>query len=384
MQATAYRDCSGNKVNISPAIGTEISNGVMNLTIPIDVTGVDYRIVQDYVTKQLSDNGFDKLDYTNVMYVLPVGVRWGRLAATAYLNGRLSVISNEYVSKIYILMHEIGHNFGHHHSSTYGNEYGDNTGMMGHYYLFENDAPRLCFNGAKSWYFGWYSDRHTDVTPTSSSRILNMLSIDDYLNGQATAKDQYTVARIKGGNEVDLFIMYNRAEGINSQVPGHKDHVTLVSQRGESQRSILEAGLSVDESDETLPSRWSKSNWNGSGNTLVIQLCQRVAGEPDYAKVIVYLEGVNDLSCDCELGMYKFEIEVKADAWGDETSWRLRERFGNTIFQDRNLPSNISTKKELCIDNSKCYKFKIKDESRNGLCCEYGDGWYQIKTNGKS
>ena len=200
------------------------------------------------------------------------------------------------------------------------------------------------------------------------------------MNGQSSSRDQYTIARIVGTNEIDLFIMYNRAEGINSEVLGHKDQVTIVSQSGESQPSLLETGLSLDDSDKALSSRWTKSNWNGSGKTLVIQLCKRVTGTPDYAKVLVYLEGVNvnDLSCenDCSKGMSKFEVEIMTDSWGDEISWWVRGRnnkgiFSDRIIQDRNLPSNRITKKDICIDNSKCYKFRMKDQRRNGLCCDY-------------
>ena len=375
-------------MKISPAIGDNLSNGVMDLTIPLNVDGMDYRDVEASVTKHLSKKGFIPKHYTNVMYFFPEGVKMRGIRGYATLNGRISVFSNRFGSTHSLLMHEIAHNFGHHHSGSQIGEYGDDTGMMGHQ-VFEDDAPHACFNGAKSWWFGWYSDRHTEVTPTSESRILNMLSIDDYLNGQISSNDQYTVARIVGANEIDLFVMYNRAKGINSQVLGHKDQVTIVSQKGESKPSFLEAGLSLDDSDETASSRWTKSDWNGSGKTLVIQLCERFTGKPDYARVLVYLEGVNDLSCenDCPQGMSKFQVEIMTDSLGDETSWSVRRKnrrgiFLDNVLQDSNLPSNRITKKEKCIDNSKCYRFRIEDTGKNGLCCDYGKGWYRLKMNG--
>ena len=306
----------------------------MDLTIPQNIDGMDRFDVQDYVTQELSKNGFDPSAYSNVMYFFPEGVKMGNIAGYAALNGRVSVFSNRFASKLYVLMHELAHNFGHHHSGTHNTgPYGDDTGMMGRQ-VVQDGGPHACFNGAKSWWFGWYSDRHTEVTPTSESRILNMLSIDDYLNGQSSSRDQYTIARIVGTNEIDLFVMYNRAEGINSEVLGHKDQVTIVSQSGESEPSFLEVGLSVGDGDETLPFRWRKSNWNGSGKTLVIQLCENVTGNPDYAKVLVYLEGVNDLSCenDCPKGMSKFEVEIMTDSWGDEISWWVRGRNNKGMF----------------------------------------------------
>lgn len=394
LQAVGYQECSGNKVRFYQANGLEFSGGVMELQINQNVAGLPAEYAEDYVTDKLSDNGFQPSRYTNVMYILPAEANFYDDAGYAYRNGYLSVISDVYASKQYVLMHEIAHNFGHHHSGQGTSPYGDDTCMMG-IQTYADDAPRACFNGAKSWWFDWYSDRHIEVTPTSGSMRLNMLSINDYLNGEANSDDQYTVARIVGDDEIDLFIMYNRAEGVNSQVSGHRDQVTIVRQSGESQQSWFEAGLSEEEI-------WTKHNWNGSGNTLVIQVCNVVSGTPDYARVIVYLQGVNDLSCDtpdpqsgCQFGFSKFKAGVKTDSWGDEVGWWLKEkdengRFGRKILRDRgmfsrkilgdnNLPSNEYSSKEICIDDSKCYKFKIRDEGGDGICCDHGRGWYNIK-----
>jgi len=290
--AFRYQACSGNKVNFSAANGSGFSGGVMELELTLNIDNLLSDDVEDHVTDELFKNSFNPSTYTNVMYVLPKEVNFEGAAAYGYVNGRLSVFSNHYVSKQYVLMHEIGHNFGHYHSGVEGiSAYGDTTGMMG---TQANDMPRACFNAAKSWWFSWYSDRHTEVTPTSGSVILNMLSIDDYLNGQATSEDQYTISRITGTNEDDLFVMYNRAEGINYQVAGHRDQVTIVRQNGHESQSWLEAGLGFE---RDVSSQWIKSNWDGSGRNLVVQICEKVAGTPDYARVIVYLQGVNDLYC---------------------------------------------------------------------------------------
>jgi len=289
-----YQECSGNKVNFGPATGAGFSGGVMELAVTQNIHGALSDDVEDYVTDQLSIHSFDPTAYTNVMYVFPREVDFQGATAYAYLNGYLTVISNHYVSKHYVLMHQIGHNFGQYNSGGGTAICGDDTDMMG-IQEYEDNAPRACFNGAKSWWFGWYSDRHAEMSPTSVSTILNMLSIDDYLNGQATSDDQYTVVRIVGTHEIDLFVMYNRAEGVNSQVSGHRDQVTIVRQNGDTHQSWLEAGLSFDEGDDGVHSQWTKSNWNGSGKNLVIHFFERVVGAPDYARVSVYLQGVNDL-----------------------------------------------------------------------------------------
>jgi hypothetical protein len=87
--------------------------------------------------------------------------------------------------------------------------------------------------------------------------------------------------------------MYNRKKGINSEVAGYGDTVTIVSQIGDNSQSWFEASLTESTGVHRV------SSWEDTGKALVIQVCERVNGLIDYARVLVYLEdGVNDLSCD--------------------------------------------------------------------------------------
>jgi len=375
-----YKECSGGKISFT--------GNVVELSLDLNVANLAAEMVEDYVTEKLPSTKSSK--YTNVMYVLPNEVKFNGSAAYAGLNHYLSVFKDYYVSFQFLLMHEIAHNLGHHHSGQGSFAYGDHSCMMG-LQTYTTTAPRACFNGAKSWWFGWYSDRHTEITPTSQSSRLKMLSINDYLNGEATLDNQYTVARIVGQNEIDLYVMYNRAEGVNSGVRGYRDQVTIVHQNAESQASWLDAGLS-----EKGTSQWKKHNWSGTGNTLVIKVCNIVSGAPDYAHVIVYLDGVNYLSCPlgtpdqssaCPSGFSKLEVKVQTDNWGNEVGWWIKEKktWGKykgkyqTILRDNDLQSNALSTTVKCIDDSKSYKFKITDEGGNGTCWQYGRAWYSIR-----
>jgi len=286
-----YRECSGNKVNILPAIGEDLTGGAMDLKLTLQkARDAPSFNVENAVTFQLQEMGFyNRNTFTHLIYIFPEEVYFGNTAAYAYEGGHLSVYKNEMAAKHMVLMHEVGHNFGHLHSGKNSLGYADESCMMGAH-LFANDAPRSCFNGAKSWFFGWYADRHIVVTPTSGSKNLKMLSIDDYLNGKANSNDQYTIAKVDGGSTQQLYVMYNRKEGVNREVQAHGDEVTIVQQKGDNRQSWLLAGLGDS-------SEWQKQNWDGKGNTLVIRVCGRIWGEPDYARIIIYLKNVNDLSC---------------------------------------------------------------------------------------
>lgn len=157
--------------------------------------------------------------------------------------------------------------------------------MMGAH-IYEDDVPKMCFNGAKSWYLGWYSDRHVAINPRNGPWNGKLVGIDDYLNEQTSRNEHTVVAKIG-----TLFVMYNRKEGVNSQVAGDGDTVTIVEQAGPKQQSWKRAALT----EGSTPFR--ERNWGGTNKNLVIQVCERTSGAPDYAKVLVYLEGSSNPTC---------------------------------------------------------------------------------------
>ena len=60
---------------------------------------------------------------------------------------------------------------------------------------------------------------------------VKLVGIDDYLKGETTLHEHTVILRIKEGIE-ELYIMYNRAEGVNNGVPSDREKVTIVEQKG--------------------------------------------------------------------------------------------------------------------------------------------------------
>lgn len=112
------------------------------------------------------------------------------------------------------------------------------------------------------------------------------MGVDDYLNSQTTANEHFVVARIG-----TLFALYNRKEGVNGQVAGDGDTVTVVEQDGPQKQSWKRAALT----EGSTPFR--QRNWDGTNKNLVIQVCERSFGTPDCARVLVYLEGSSNPTC---------------------------------------------------------------------------------------
>ena len=79
-----------------------------------------------------------------------------------------------------------------------------------------------------------------------------------------------------------------------------------------------------------------------------------------------------------------FVIELKTDEYGYETTWKLEDGQGNVIKSHVNAVNgyldNFTTYYDTihCALVGNCYTFTIYDEYADGMCCEYGNGYYKI------
>ena len=80
---------------------------------------------------------------------------------------------------------------------------------MGYSYGYD-DAPIMCFNGAKSWQTGWYTSKSKVITP---GELFNekLYGIVDSNNTASL----FMLFKINNSSETDLYVAYNCASGIN-------------------------------------------------------------------------------------------------------------------------------------------------------------------------
>jgi hypothetical protein len=145
-------------------------------------------------------------------------------------------------------------------------EYDDPTCVMGGESPYAGDG-RKCFNAAKTYYLGWYSDYHGEVNPTSSSFSGELVGVNDAGNNEISS-DQNVVVKISDSGATDLFLMYNRVEGVHNFLRNvyYQDKIVVVEQSEEAEQSWVAAVL--DQGDT-----YSQSNWAGTGNALKIKVC---------------------------------------------------------------------------------------------------------------
>lgn len=71
-------------------------------------------------------------------------------------------------------------------------------------------------------------------------------------------------------------------------------------------------------------------------------------------------------------------INIRTDNYGNENSWTLTNIDNNYIVDSMNILSNNTTYNlDFCLDYG-CYMFVINDSYGDGICCNYGNGYYEI------
>lgn len=79
-----------------------------------------------------------------------------------------------------------------------------------------------------------------------------------------------------------------------------------------------------------------------------------------------------------------FVFRLQQDEFGSETTWSLKNSSGTSLysggpyFDTTPIPALIT--QNWTLPNNDCYTFTINDVSGDGICCEFGTGFYDIKS----
>jgi|GEM_PF-3879429 len=74
-------------------------------------------------------------------------------------------------------------------------------------------------------------------------------------------------------------------------------------------------------------------------------------------------------------------IEIFTDEYASETTWDLYEQGGGEIASGDPGNNNALHTWDVCLETAKCYDFTIYDSYGDGICCSYGDGYYELYLN---
>lgn len=74
----------------------------------------------------------------------------------------------------------------------------------------------------------------------------------------------------------------------------------------------------------------------------------------------------------------ELDLKIVADNYGDETSWQITDEVGQIVFQENGISNNQIYNKQMCLDRDICYTFSIFDSNNDGICCDFGNGYFEL------
>ena len=79
----------------------------------------------------------------------------------------------------------------------------------------------------------------------------------------------------------------------------------------------------------------------------------------------------------------ELELTIKLDQYPQETTWNITNSAGEIVHSGGpyNGQVNQTITQTLSLSNNDCYEFTIFDEFGDGICCQYGQGFYELKTD---
>lgn len=170
---------------------------------------------------------------------------------------------------------------------------------MGGMYFENLSWGRVCFNSAKTYATGWYSEFQSSVNPERDFYAGTLVDLNSFSLGNFNDEDD-VVLRIgtleTSTHDTSLYLMLHRLEGFTSDMMSqyylsHANRVSIVQQ---APAAVSKALAHLATGDE-----YTHHNWAGTGRTLHIKACTISRNSEDGgAKIIVYLEGATFASCD--------------------------------------------------------------------------------------
>ena len=87
---------------------------------------------------------------------------------------------------------------------------------------------------------------------------------------------------------------------------------------------------------------------------------------------------------NCNSGESEILITINTDDYPTETSWFLMDQYGGgwTNVPLTSADANSVLTWSLCVPDTHCYTFTMLDSYGDGICCNWGNGSYNVSYNG--
>lgn len=138
----------------------------------------------------------------------------------------------------------------------------------------------------------------------------------------------------------------------------------------------------------------SPINWTGNLSTnqtddITLPTQTFTPGAHSFDFMIVSANGVADMNAnndDLSVGFTvidgdEVEVNILTDNYGDETSWEITDASNTVVASGDGFSDNAQNDLLACLDDG-CYTFTIFDSYGDGICCDFGNGNYELVSPG--
>lgn len=238
-------------------------------------------------------------------------------------------------------------------------------------------------NGAFD-YYGRF-DVSWDFGSKASSRLKDWL---DPGNTGVSTLDQYPLSQVLN-NDVAI-----RVENVDGQICG-EEAFPVISLQNRGNNTITSVTLTYQLGSQTPQT----VQWTGSLAYLetdeiaspVFQLDSDILFSASIEINGAQDEFIGDNSFAKTLDNYQDDtyttetitLTLKTDRFPEENSWQFYDQNGNLIRQSSDLLEETTYTEVFEVEPGKCYEFVILDSFGDGICCEYGEGFYRLRTDSR-
>lgn len=139
---------------------------------------------------------------------------------------------------------------------------------------------------------------------------------------------------------------------------------------------------------------WSGSLNEGEFDVVTLPTLTSTAGNHDFNVLIsnpnntTDLRACNDSDSACltlnpapvSVDANTIELTLTTDDYGSETTWEFMDNSGTVLYSGGPYANNTTYTESFIIANG-CYNFTIFDSWGDGICCSFGAGSYELKTD---
>ncbi|MBF00174.1 M43 family zinc metalloprotease [Flavobacterium coralii] len=188
-------------------------------------------------------------------------------------------------------------------------------------------------------------------------------------------------------------------QSLNSTCSSSFEPQLIIKNNGSTALTSAVINYSIDGVEEGTYT-WEGNLTTNAQATIILPTVTVEAGTHDFTATIANVNGTadevaeNNTAEDNFLVAQSFDttqiiVTVMTDDYGDETIWALLDSneeplvsnidlddpFGSEFYGDNQLYTHT-----IEVENNQCYIFAIIDLEGDGICCEYGEGYYTVTT----